>query len=442
MIQLECPYCGTSFQPRSESSRSASRCPSCRRTLELPPSGSTRDEQHSSGSCEGSSSADSGLLRKPEAPDELGRLGNYRVLRIIGSGSMGTVYEAEDLKLYRRVALKVMKKARARKITNREQFLHEARATAKIEHDHIVTIYQVDEDAGVPFLAMKLLVGESLEDRLSREAPLHPAEVIRIGREVAEGLEAAHERGLIHRDIKPANIWLEEGRDRVKIVDFGLARSAVDSEADEAEKNYLIGTPLYMSPEQARGSELDTRTDLFSLGAVLYRASTGRLPFQGRTARSVIEAVKRETPPPPRQVNPSVPPYLSRLIMDLLEKSPDNRPYSARSLITALDEALDRVDEKPPENEQPVEPEVEEVQDKPRKVRRPKPSRPKRKGPTEYTLEGKVIWWSIFVCIFVAIVIAIVHAVRLYLAKRDEPAAMHIRPEPWIDLSPSTTARG
>jgi serine/threonine protein kinase len=162
-------------------------------------------------------------------------------------------------------------------------------ATAKIEHDHIVTIYQVDEDAGVPFLAMKLLVGESLEDRLSREAPLHPAEVIRIGREVAEGLEAAHERGLIHRDIKPANIWLEEGRDRVKIVDFGFARSAVDSEADEAEKNYLIGTPLYMSPEQARGSELDTRTDLFSLGAVLYRASTGSCLFRdvrrGRSSR-------------------------------------------------------------------------------------------------------------------------------------------------------------
>ena len=145
---------------------------------------------------------------------------------------MGTVLLAEDTKLRRQVALKVLKKSQAALPGNRERFIREAQATAAIEHDHIVPIYQVDEDRGVPFLAMKLLVGESLEARLEREGKLPPDEVVRIGQEIAEGLAAAHERGLIHRDIKPANIWLEEGRDRVKIVDFGLAL-ALDDDDDE-----------------------------------------------------------------------------------------------------------------------------------------------------------------------------------------------------------------
>ncbi|MGL4550253.1 MAG: protein kinase domain-containing protein [Gemmataceae bacterium] len=427
MIDLLCTHCGTAMRVRPEQARSAGRCPRCHRVVEAPRDGGPGTKS-SRADVKGTfeSAADSvapgetDYLGKAEAAGELGRLNKYRVLRLIGSGAMGMVFEAEDTVLNRRVALKVMKKARAKKAANRDEFLREARATAAIEHDHIVTIYDVGEDLDreMPYLAMKLLVGESLEDRLNRDSPLDPEEVIRIGREIAEGLAAAHEHGLIHRDIKPANIWLEEGRDRVKILDFGLAREAENAEADEAEKNLLIGTPLYMSPEQARGGEIDARTDLFAVGAVLYRAATGELPFKGRTARVVLDAVKRETPKSPREVNPSVPPYLSRLIMDLLEKSPDDRPMTARHLIVALGEALDRVDEVPPADDEPVEAEAEAEAGEGRgQRRRPKPRKPRRKGPAEYTLEGRVIWWSVFTCVSVAVLLAIVHGVRTFLAR-------------------------
>jgi serine/threonine protein kinase len=287
---------------------------------------------------------------------------------------------------------------------------------------------------------MRLLVGESLEDRLNREAPLDPREVIRIGREIAQGLAAAHERGLIHRDIKPANIWLEEGSDRVKIVDFGLARVVDDEAATLAERNCLIGTPLYMSPEQARGRELDPRSDLFSVGAVLYRAATGQLPFKGRTIKSVIQAVLRETPQAPRVVHPPVPPFLSRLIMDLLEKSPDERPGSARQLIAALNEAEQRLDEPPSEaeaitpEEQTDRAEEDDEADqpparpsKPRTPRPPKPRKPRRpasrsKRDSQYTLEGRVIWWSIFagVCVFLLLAALVIR--NLFFSRREEPS--------------------
>jgi len=380
------------------------------------------------------------FLRPAHSPDELGRLGDYRILGVLGSGSMGIVFEAEDLRLHRRVALKVMKQAQAKDPLQRQRFLQEARATAAIEHDHIVTIYQVGEDNGVPYLAMRLLVGESLEERLNREAPLPPREVIRIGREIAQGLAAAHERGLIHRDIKPANIWLEEGSDRVKIVDFGLARVVDDEAATLAERNCLIGTPLYMSPEQARGRELDPRSDLFSVGAVLYRAATGQLPFKGRTIKSVIQAVLRETPQAPRVVHPPVPPFLSRLIMDLLEKSPDERPGSARQLIAALNEAEQRLDEPPSEaeaitpEEQTDRAEEDDEADqpparpsKPRTPRPPKPRKPRRpasrsKRDSQYTLEGRVIWWSIFagVCVFLLLAALVIR--NLFFSRREEPS--------------------
>ena len=165
------------------------------------------------------------FLAPAEGSDELGRLGPYRVLKVLGAGGMGIVFHAEDPQLQRPVALKVMKPALARDERHRERFLREARAAAALEHDHIVTIHQVGEDHGVPFLAMQLLRGETLEDRLQRaedaSPPMPVPEVLRIGREIAEGLAVAHEQGLIHRDIKPANIWLENGAGRVKILDFG-----------------------------------------------------------------------------------------------------------------------------------------------------------------------------------------------------------------------------
>ena len=282
------------------------------------------------------------FLAPPQAGDEMGRLGPYRVLRVLGAGGMGVVFEAEDPKLQRRVALKVMRPAGAQQAVFRERFLREARAAARLEHDHVVPIYQVDEDRGVLFLAMPLLRGETLEDRLMREPKPPSADVLRIGREIAEGLEAAHSHGLIHRDVKPSNVWLEAGRGRVKILDFGLARVQDESDKQLTQEGLVMGTPAFMAPEQAMGRPVDPRSDLFSLGCVLYRMATGRNAFQGANAFSLMLAVTTVEPPPPTSLEPGTPPALADLIVQLLAKDPAGRPDSAREVadrITAIEEA-------------------------------------------------------------------------------------------------------
>jgi serine/threonine protein kinase len=279
------------------------------------------------------------FLAPPQSPDEIGRLGAYRILKVLGGGGMGVVFQAEDLHLRRPVALKTMLPVLAASAANRRRFDQEARAAAAIEHDHIVTIYQVGEDRGVPFIAMQLLQGESLETRLSRAGRLSAAEVLRIARQTAIGLAVAHERGLIHRDVKPSNIWLEargEGG-RVKILDFGLARS-VAGDANLTRSGAILGTPAYMAPEQARGQPVDHRADLFSLGCVLYRACTGQPPFRGADVISTLMAVAEHTPPPPHQLNPQVPAGLAALIMQLLAKDPAARPSSARVVVQKVQE--------------------------------------------------------------------------------------------------------
>jgi hypothetical protein len=303
------------------------------------------------------------LLAPAQGPDELGRLGRYRVLRVLGAGGMGIVLEAEDTALRRPVALKVMKRALAVGGTAHERFLQEARATAAVVHDHIVTIHDVDEapvaDPGaagesVPFLAMQLLRGTTLEERLRRERVLPVAEVLRVGREIAAGLAAAHAKGLIHRDIKPANVWLEAPGGRVKILDFGLVRAtgaagpAPDATVTPGptpaggdprltQEGAIIGTPAYMPPEQAAGwSAVDARGDLFSLGCVLYRLCTGRPAFEGADMASTLVAVVTHRPPPPRQLNPGLPAALSELVMRLLAKAPEERPASAADVVEAI----------------------------------------------------------------------------------------------------------
>jgi serine/threonine protein kinase len=271
----------------------------------------------------------------------MGRLGPYRVLKVLGAGAMGVVFQAEDPHLRRLVALKVMRPSLASSAEFHRRFLREARLAAAIEHEHIVTVYQVGEDRGVPFLAMQLLRGETLEDRLERLGGRLPLpEVLRVGREIAEGLAAAHARGLVHRDIKPANVWLEEGRRRVRIVDFGLARGT-EPDAQFTHAGAVIGTPAYMAPEQASGAAVDARCDLFSLGSVLYRAATGEAPFGGRDTLSVLSALATRTPPPPHRVVPSLPRMFSGLVMRLLAKDPDDRPQTAQEVVKAI-EALER----------------------------------------------------------------------------------------------------
>ena len=285
------------------------------------------------------------FLAPPQRDDELGRLGGYRVLKVLGSGGMGTVFLAEDLQLNRHVALKAMLPALAMNAAARQRFLREAQAAAAVKHDHIVTIHQVGEERGVPFLAMELLDGQSLHDRLKDKAALPVSEIIRIGSEVAAGLAAAHKRGLIHRDIKPANIWLETETGepgasatggRVTILDFGLARAATTEGVEVTQSGVIVGTPAYMSPEQAKASKLDARSDLFSLGCVLYRMSTGELPFKGRDALSVLMSVTTDNPPPPRQINPKIPKALSDLVMRLMAKGPEARPSSAAEVAQLL----------------------------------------------------------------------------------------------------------
>jgi WD40 repeat protein/tRNA A-37 threonylcarbamoyl transferase component Bud32 len=281
------------------------------------------------------------FLAPAQEPGEIGRLGSYRILRVLGSGGMGIVFEAEDTHLVRRVAVKVIKQPFAANESARQRFLREARAAAAIEHDHIVSIFHVGEEGGVPFLVMPFLKGESLEGRLLRKregektAMLSIPEVLRIGREMAEGLQAAHEGGLIHRDIKPGNIWLEGKRGRVKILDFGLARAA-KGESQLTQQGAIVGTPAYMAPEQAEGKAVDHRCDLFSLGCVLYRMTTGQAPFKGSDTLSILRSVAIESPQPPRQINPAVPAGLSDLILRLLGKRPEDRPASAQEVAERL----------------------------------------------------------------------------------------------------------
>lgn len=288
------------------------------------------------------------FLSPSQQPDELGRLGGYRVLSVLGEGGMGVVFKAEDPKLKRLVALKVMKPDKSANQVARERFKKEGELAAALQHDHIVTIYQVDEERDVPFMAMQFLEGESLDERLRREGKLPPDEIIRIARETAEGLDAAHVRGLIHRDIKPANIWLETlpgapalGRGkiggRVKILDFGLARAVADQTQHLTQTGTVVGTPDYMAPEQARsGQTLDGRCDLFSLGSVMYRMSTGHKPFQGDDVMGTLLALAMEDPSPPRYYNPEIPQELSDMIRWLMAKSPADRPRSAQDVVDSL----------------------------------------------------------------------------------------------------------
>ena len=232
---------------------------------------------------------------------------------------MGVVFRARHPQLERMVALKAMLPNVAARPEARDRFTREAKAMAKLKDDHVVAIYDVDEDNGVPFLAMEYLQGESLDGWLKKGKRMSVGQVLRVGREIAQGLAAAHAKGLVHRDIKPANIWLEAPKARVKILDFGLARGGAQ-DVQLTQSGAILGTPAYMAPEQGRGEAADSRSDLFSLGCVLYRLSTGKLAFEGPTIMAILTALATTNPPPVSEVNPDIPGPLSELIMRLLAK--------------------------------------------------------------------------------------------------------------------------
>jgi serine/threonine protein kinase len=277
------------------------------------------------------------FLRPSDRPEFPARFGPFYVIEIVGRGGMGIVFKAFDPSLRRVVAVKVLAPQLATSKTARVRFLREARAAAQVIDDHVITIHSVDENRGFPFLVMEFVKGESLEARLRRSGLLPLRDVLRIAREVALGLRAAHAAGLVHRDIKPANILLEESTGRCKITDFGLARAVEDETLTRS--GCIAGTPHYMAPEQALGEPVDSRTDLYSLGAVLYHACSGQPPFDGTTPLSVLSKVVEKPVPKLDTTNASVPGWLEGVIGILMAKDRSKRLPSADELLTRLSQS-------------------------------------------------------------------------------------------------------
>ncbi|HTU90113.1 MAG TPA: SUMF1/EgtB/PvdO family nonheme iron enzyme, partial [Gemmataceae bacterium] len=273
------------------------------------------------------------FLAPPTRPDALGRIGHYEVLQVLGKGGFGIVFRAFDEMLQRVVALKVMAPQLAATSPARKRFLREARSSAQVRHENVVQVYEVAEQP-LPYLAMEFIPGETLQQKLNRLGPLDVPEVLRIGRQIAEGLAAAHATDLIHRDIKPGNVLLEGGHHKVKITDFGLARAADD--ASISQSGIIAGTPMYMAPEQAEGHTLDQRADLFSLGSVLYQMVSGRPPFRANTTVAVLKRVAEDKPRPIREIIPETPQWLCDIIAKLHAKNPDDRYQSAREVADVL----------------------------------------------------------------------------------------------------------
>ncbi|HEX5717135.1 MAG TPA: serine/threonine-protein kinase, partial [Thermoanaerobaculia bacterium] len=269
-------------------------------------------------------------------PDLSGhQMGPYRLLREIGGGGMGTVYEAEDTRLGRRVAVKLLPPEYSRDRRAKERFLREARAAATVDHPNLCTIHDVGESDGRLYLVLSFYEGETLRDRI-RRGPLPLAEVRDVAIQVARGLARAHEAGIVHRDIKPANVILTR-HGEAKILDFGIARLAGD-EASLTRTGASWGTPAYMSPEQARGEPVDQRTDVWSLGVMLYEMLAGRRPFGGDSMEAVVSAILTREPEPLERVRPDVPPELAHVVERALTKDPKERCGSAAELLGDLEE--------------------------------------------------------------------------------------------------------
>lgn len=277
-------------------------------------------------------------LAPPQAPGELGRLGPYRVLKLLGAGGMGLVFQAQDVQRGRLVALKVLRPRTSPGKAAEVRLLREGRTAARVRHKHVVAIYRAGRHEGVPFVAMELLEGTSLAALLHGPRALPQERAVQLGIQIAEGLAAVHDRGLVHRDIKPDNLWVEPVRGgRVKILDFGLARPSGGAAGEQpAPDGTIEGTPAFMSAEQARGEPADHRSDLFSLGCVLYRMVVGALPFEGPDVVATLTAVSLQDAKAPGQLDARIARPLSDLIVRLLEKDPAARPQSAREVVKRL----------------------------------------------------------------------------------------------------------
>ncbi|TWU04055.1 serine/threonine protein kinase [Neorhodopirellula pilleata] len=290
---------------------------------------------------EGSRSSAATFLQPTDYVDSLGRFARFEIMEILGRGGMGIVMRGYDTALDRHCAVKVLAPELATSAAARKRFSREAKSAAAVVHPHVVPIQTVDEHDGLPYLVMPVVEGKSLQQRVESDGPLSVIETVRIAMQVAEGLAAAHSQGLVHRDIKPANILLENGVERVQITDFGLARAVDD--ASMTRSGVIAGTPQYMSPEQAHGDEIDHRSDLFSLGSLMYFMLTGHSPFRAETTMGVLNRIGNDEPRRLQAIKPEIPVWLSGIVTKLLSKSPADRFETAQEVAELLEDCLAHV---------------------------------------------------------------------------------------------------
>jgi serine/threonine protein kinase len=281
------------------------------------------------------------FLEPSPAPEAMGRLAEIDIIEVIGRGGMGIVLKGFQPELKRMVAVKVLAPHLAASGAARQRFAREAQAAAAIMHPNVMPIFTVQSTGKLPFLVMPYVDCESLEERIVRAGPLALTDILRIGTQTARGLAAAHAQGLVHRDVKPANILLEKGVERVMLTDFGLARAVDD--ASLTRTGLIAGTPQFMSPEQAQGEPIDSRSDLFSLGSVLYMMATGRRPFRAETTLGILRRIVETEPRPISDVNREIPTWFAAIVEKLHAKSPEARFASAGEIAELLEGCLAHV---------------------------------------------------------------------------------------------------
>jgi serine/threonine-protein kinase len=339
----ECSTCREELERLAGAREDWSRVRTALRHTPVPDHGSTDDYVEPHGRSEWAVDFAVNFLKPATRDDALGRLDDIDILGVIGHGGMGIVLKGFQADLNRPVAVKVLAPHLASSGAARQRFAREAQAAAAIMHPNVMPILAVNSGGSLPYLVMPYVVCESLQQRLDRDGPLSVVDVLRIGVQVGRGLAAAHAQGLIHRDVKPANILLEKGVNRALLTDFGLARAADD--ASLTRSGVIAGTPQFMSPEQARGESIDPRSDLFSLGSVLYTMCAGRAPFRAETSYGILRRVTDEAPRPLRDIRPEVPDWLAALITRLHAKQADDRHASADAVADLLERCLAHVEQ-------------------------------------------------------------------------------------------------
>jgi eukaryotic-like serine/threonine-protein kinase len=260
--------------------------------------------------------------------------GRHHILKELGKGSMGVVYQAHDPQIDRLVALKVLRPDRVATEAFLQRFMKEAKAIGRLSHPNMVVVYDVGEDQGTVYIAMEFLEGKPL-DEIAKNESFQPEEIIELGVQVAGALDYAHRKGIVHRDIKPSNIIVQPDG-QIKITDFGIAHIEDPQATQQTQAGEILGTPAYMSPEQVLSQPVDGRSDLFSLGVILYELATGKRPFHGENIAVIFRNITGEDPPEPMTINPAVPFQLSRIIMRCLAKSPENRFATGKDLVETL----------------------------------------------------------------------------------------------------------